>query len=219
MDRARHRYRCHLILLLSLSAALVPLAGCTTLATLAYVIRGTNVEAEYSGLKGKRVAVVCRPTGSLQYSRATVAKDLARRVSTLIGENVRKTTMIDPAKIDEWMDEHTWDDYVEIGEALDADVVVAIDLEQFSLFQGQTLYQGKAVVEVTVYDIQDGGKAVYSKSPPQMLYPPNIGIPTSDKLEAQFRNEFLNNAANEIARYFYAHDTRIDFAKDTQAFQ
>ena len=37
-----------------------------------------------------------------------------------------------------------------------ADMVVGIDLEGFSLFQGQTLYQGKANATVRVYDCQQG---------------------------------------------------------------
>jgi hypothetical protein len=45
----------------------LPLAGCAkVLATAVYVIKGTNVEAEYDGLQEKRVAVVCRQLASLQ---------------------------------------------------------------------------------------------------------------------------------------------------------
>jgi hypothetical protein len=42
--------------------ALLPLlSGCSTLLTVAYLVRPNDVPAEYAGLKGSHVAVVCRP--------------------------------------------------------------------------------------------------------------------------------------------------------------
>ena len=45
--------------------------GCSILPFIAYLYEGLATPAEYDGLKGKRVAVICRPVASLQYqSRA-----------------------------------------------------------------------------------------------------------------------------------------------------
>ncbi len=65
----------------------------------------------------------------------------------------------------EWADENNWDEYVEIGKALNADMVVGLDLEEFSLYQGQTLYQGKANIKIPVYDVAQGKEPVFERQP------------------------------------------------------
>lgn len=216
LGRLIPRYRLALLLCW---VGLMPLAGCTTIASVVYVLKGTNVDAEFDGLKGKRVAVVCRPMAELQYGRTSVAKDIAKQVAYLLRDNVRKIDVIEPSKVNEWMDENTWYEYTEVGEAFDAQMVLAIDLEEFSLFQGQTLYQGRSIVTLNLYDLEDEGKVVYSRNPPQFLFPPNAGVPTSDKPEAEFRSQFITAAATDIAHRFYDYDSRVEFAQDSRAFQ
>ncbi len=204
--------------LLASLALCVPLAGCAkVLATAVYVIKGTNVPAEYEGLKEKKVAVVCRQLASLQYRDSTVPRDLAARVGSLLTQNGKKIEVIDQQKVSEWTDENSWDEFQQIGRALEADVVLAIELEDFKLHQGQTLYQGRANVQLKVYDIKDGGKLVFEKSPRPSIYPPNTGIPASEKQESQFRREYLGILADEIGRHFYEHDSRATFAIDSTA--
>ena len=41
------------------------------------------------------------------------------------------------------------------------------------------------------------------------------GIPTVDKPEPQFRSQFINVLAEQIGRYFYDHDSTVDFASDS----
>lgn len=218
MDRFRSGRRRRAWWLLSCLLVL-PAVGCaSTLATALYVIKGTNVDAEYDGLKGKRVAVVCRQLASLQYRDSTVPRELATQVGNRLGANVSKITIIDQQDVAEWTDENAWEEYTEIGKALEADMVVAIDLEDFKLHQGQTLYQGRANVQIKVYDIKDGNKQVFAKSPRPSIYPPNTGIPTSEKQESQFRREYVAVLAEEIARHFYDHDSRVNFALDSTAF-
>jgi hypothetical protein len=196
----------------------LPLAGCAkVLATAVYVIKGTNVPAEYDGLKEKRVAVVCRQLVSLQYRDSTVPRDLAARVGSLLSTNGKKIQVIDQQQVSEWTDENAWDDFTQIGKALEADMVVAIELEDFKLHQGQTLYQGRANVQIKVYDIKDGGKLVFEKTPRPSVYPPNAAIPTSEKQESQFRREYVGILAEEIAHHFYEHDSRANFAIDSTA--
>jgi hypothetical protein len=196
----------------------LPLAGCAkVLATAVYVIKGTNVPAEYEGLKEKKVAVVCRQLASLQYRDSTVPRELAARVGSLLAQNVKKIEVIDQQDVAEWTDENAWEEFTQIGKALEADMVVAIDLEDFRLHQGQTLYQGRANVQIKVYDMEDGGKVVFEKSPRPSVYPPNTGIPTSEKQESQFRREYVGILADEIGRHFYEHDSRATFAIDSTA--
>jgi hypothetical protein len=205
-------------LALALAMATLPAMGCRgALATAMFLWKGMEVPPDFAELKGKKVAVVCRPVVSLQYRNANVARDLAQHVSTLLQSKVPKIKTIDQRKVTKWADENTWEEYTEVGKAMKADMVVGIDLEGFNLFQGQTTYQGKADATIRVYDCHDGGKVVFEKTLPQCVYPPNIGIPTSDMREADFRREFVTVLADQLARHFYAHDPHADLAQDAAA--
>jgi hypothetical protein len=216
---ARPSIRHGIALLMVLAAALLPAMGCQSLAfTLAYLIKGTDVDPEFDGLKGKHVAVVCRPLASLQYSNSNVARDLAGQVTQLLEQQVPKIKIIDQRKIAKWADENRWEEYTEVGKAMKADVVVGIELESFSLYQAQTLYQGKANAVVQVYDCKNG-KLLFEKAIPQSVYPPNVPIYTSEMPEPQFRKKFVAVLADQIGRHFYAHDPHADLAQDATALE
>ena len=75
---------------------------------------------------------------------SSVARDLAQQVTTLLEKNVPKIQVVDQRKVNKWIDENTWEEYREVGKGVKAEMLVGIDLESFSIYQGQTLYQGKA---------------------------------------------------------------------------
>jgi hypothetical protein len=130
---------------------------------------------------------------------------------------VPKIELVDESEVLEWADENSWDEYPEIGKALDAEMVVGLELEEFNLYQGQTLYQGKANVKIQVYDLSKGTQPVFERHLPQAVYPPNAAIPAGDKPEAHFRRQFIEHLAQLIGRYFYDHDASVDFASDSTA--
>jgi uncharacterized protein YbjQ (UPF0145 family) len=202
------------------SAVLILSGGCqAAIATAMYLIKGTDIPPEYPGLKGKKVAVVCRPITELNYANSGVGRDLVRQISKLLQERVPKIKVIDAQKVNKWCDENTWEEYAEVGKALKADAVVGVELERFSIYQAQTLYQGKANAAVRIYDCKDGGKVLFEKVLPQTLYPPNAYIQTSDVQESEFRREFVVVLADQIARHFYAHDPYADLGQDNSAFR
>lgn len=213
MDRRLVLYCGPLLLLLILVAVLAVSSGCTAVATAMYIVNGPNIEAEFDGLRDKRVAVVCRPLVGLTYRDSSVAKDIARQMNLLLSQKVRNIEMIDQRKVAEWIDENTWDEYTEIGESLEADLVVGVDLEHFGIFEGQTVYQGKANVILKIHDCATGD-VVFERCLPQVVYPPNSPRLTGDQQESDFRREFVGVLADQIARHFYPHDPHADFALD-----
>jgi hypothetical protein len=216
MDRFPSGRRWLHLAVVMLCAASLSLSGCSMLATLAYVIQPNDVKAAYPGLVGKRVAVVCRPVEELHYANANVAQDLAKLVGIKLTKNVKKIEVIDQNEVSQWTDENNWTDYAQIGRALDADMVVAIDLEQFSLNEGPTLYRGSAQINLAVYDVKNKKQQVYHRGMPRAVYPPNTGIPTSDKNEAEFRYQYLEVLSEQVGRHFYDHNARDDFASDSK---
>jgi uncharacterized protein YbjQ (UPF0145 family) len=205
-----------------LAIAIMPAGGCTNaLFTALYALKGMDVDPDFKDLKGKKVAVVCRPIISLNYSNANVGRDLAQQITLLLQTQVPKIKMVDSKKIAKWTDENSWEEFVEVGKAMKADMVVAVDLESFSLYQGQTLYQGKADATVRVYDCSKTGKGkeVFVKNLPQTLYPTSSPLPASERTEPEFRREFVIKLATRIAQNFYAHDPHGELGQDAEAFK
>ncbi|MEX2114953.1 MAG: hypothetical protein WD845_17300 [Pirellulales bacterium] len=217
MDRLRSQSIVMTSMVASLALGLALASGCSVLATAMYIIEGTNTKADFNELKGKRVAVICRPVTSLHFRDSSASRDLAKSVGVLLQKNVPKIELIDQRDVSEWADENSWDEYYEIGQALDADMVVGLELEEFDLYQGQTLYQGKANLKILVYDLSKGTQPVFERHLPQAVYPPNAAIPAGDKPESHFRRQFVDHLAQLIARYFYDHDATVDFASDSTA--
>jgi hypothetical protein len=211
MDRAL--LRAMPVRLLALPA-LALAAGCSFLPTIAYIIKPEDVSAEFDGLAGKRVAVICR-AASLEYADPTVARDLAVRVGALLKKNVRKVSVVDERELADWVDKHDWHDYREVGRALKADMVVGIDLERFELARGSTLLQGQADVRLAVYDVHQGQRLWEPDRSLSVKFPPNSPYSSSDRKEDDFRRQFLDVLAERVARHFYAYDSRKDFALDS----
>jgi hypothetical protein len=192
-----------LLLLLTLSIT----AGCNLVATGMYVFTGNDTPPEFKDLAGKKVAIVCRPVTSLDFNNSSVATMLSQQIAAYLNQNIKNITLIDHRKVSDWCDENTWEEYVDIGKALNADMVLGIDLEEFTLYQGQTLYQGRANLHFAVYDVKKGKIHVWEKYLPQVVYPPTGGVPAGDRPESEFRRKFVATLAERIAQHFYPHDS------------
>lgn len=199
-----------------LAAVLVPTTGCVGLvANLLNVAQGNLVPAKFKGLEEHRVAVVC-VSNSESFGPTTASVALARDVGKMLQQNVRKIQLIDPQTVADWIDKHGWDylDYVALGKGVNAEMLVAIDLDSFSLHEGRTLYRGRADVSITVYDLTQAGKEVFATVAPEIQYPMNSGYQTTEISETAFRRQFLSIIASQIAHNFYAYDVKEDYARD-----
>jgi hypothetical protein len=213
MDRIRCCVGQRLAVSLMLAVLIAP-SGCGWMSVVLYNMNPDDTPPDFKDLQQKKVVIVCRPVVELQFTDSTVPRDLTRQVGALLKQKIRKIEVIDEREVSEWTDENAWQKFTEVGKALKADMVVGIELERFSLQQGPTLFQGNASLRLVVYDMQNGGRQVYDKSLPRVLFPPNTPIPSTDKSEAEFRRQFLTVLAEQVARHFYAHDSREDFATD-----
>lgn len=193
-------------------------SGCGILQTALIVFKGQDVNADYDGLKGKRVAVVCRARDSFNLDGLTASQSLAQEVTSLLRDNVPRVEMISQREVAKWTDLHSDDDYAELGKAMDADMVVGIDIDRFGLQSGATLYQGKADVRITVVDVADEGDVVWDKNLAHIVFP-NNGLPVSEKPLGQFRQQFVGVLAEQIAIHFYKHDAYKLFANDSMSLK
>jgi len=210
---ARALQRCLLALLIPFLCG-----GCSMITTAAYLMRPENdAPAEFKGLRGKHVAVVCKPIVELEFSDASSARELATLVGSQLAGNVRKARLIDQREVARWIDENAWVDYPTLGKSLDADIVVGIDLEEFRMHEGSTLYRGRATANIRVYDVAER-KVLFDKRIDNFVFPGDSAVPSGDQSESQFRALFLKVLAGRIARTFHAYDSRATFAEENLTF-
>jgi len=221
MDRSHARIVAanRIVAFLLAATLLIANSGCPALlATGIYVLDGGNlVPAECDGLKGERVVVMCKPPSSNEYRHAGASRSVAAKVSELLVKNVKNIDVVNPREVDNWVDESDWGDFRELAKAVHADKVVYIELEDFELYKGKTLYQGRADVKVTVYDMRDHAHELWENHLGEVLYPVNSGIPAQDKPVQQFEREFVEIVADRVATNFYRHDPNAEFAMDAMA--
>lgn len=201
-----------LLLALTLSTSV----GCVgILAQMGYWTGGNLVPAEYEGLEGERVAVVC-VSSNASYGVGVEAELLARGVDSLLKENVKKIEIVGQDEIADWVDKNDWDeiDYREVGRGVKADKVVAIDVSGFRLYEGQTLYRGRANVTVTVFDLKEGGKEAFRRRLPEIKFPASGVYHSSETSESAFRRTFIEVISRQVARYFYDFDMADRYGRD-----
>ncbi len=210
MPRLRRRF----LILLAAWAAL-SCTGCVGLvANLIHAGWGDMVPVRFDQLAGRHVAVVCM-TSSASYGNSTAAIEIADRIEGKLRDRIPEIKIIDQQAIELWIDEHQWNeiDYRELGEGIQTDFLIVVDLGEFSLHEGATLYKGRATVGLTVYDIT-AGEVVYQIDSTELSYPINGGQHSADTTEDAFRSRFLEIIASQVARHFYSYDVKEDYGRD-----
>lgn len=204
--------------LLALLVLVAGSSGCAVLYQLAYG-DGSKIEAKYQGLKGQRVAVVCMMNPS-NYGDGATSTIIAERVAGILRGNVKNIEVVRQDEVSDWMDTNQWDktDYIEIGQGVDADMLVAIDVERFSTHESKTLLKGRADVTTTVYDIARDGREVFRTRERDFTFPKSHAIPAIANDSGDFEMKFLELLAQRIGKNFYDYRFADDFAKDAAAY-
>lgn len=195
--------------------------GClhSILATGIYLWQGGNVvPPQYEKLEKERVVVICRPPSSNEYRHAGASRMIGKRISKLLGENVKKIDVVSSSEVDNWIDEEDWENFKDLGTAVKATRIVYVELDSFELYKGTTLYQGDADVKVTVYTKNGHDwEEDWSRNVGQVLFPQHAGIPAADKSVNDFQAQFVEVVSTQVATLFYKHDPNAMFALDAVA--
>ena len=202
----------------ALGCLLIPAGGCVSLAAnLLHAIHGNNRPAEFEGLKGQKVAIVCGTDGGMG-SDANSAM-LTSYIHAALNTNVKDIDIVRQSEVERWLDSHGRSDadYQEVGKGVGADRVLAVEVLNLSLKNGATLYKGQSDISVTVYDVPAGGKILYRKQIPEFVFPKMGGPTITDISEAKFRARYLTIVASTVSGLFYDVDATADFALDPTA--
>jgi hypothetical protein len=211
----RSLYR--IVVALILAAVVTTSGGCVGLtAQLIYMIKGGHkIDPDYKGLEGKRVAVLC-VSGASSYGPNSVCAMLQRSVATILREKGDDIDVIHEDEIADWIDTNGWDqmDYREIGRGVDAERVVAIDIDGLRLHEGRTLYKGRVNYTVSVYDMEQEGTVVFRRTVEDFAFPQNSARHATEMSEASFRRLFVTVLSQHVAKYFCAYHLEDEFARD-----
>lgn len=192
-------------------------AGCIPfVANMIHAVKGNDLPPEYPGLKDQRVALITVSDTS-QYSDDVAARMLSRYLDEILLRKVKDIRMVREDEIDQWRDTQGYNDidYVSLGRGVKADKVVAVEMTNLRLRDGQTLYRGHADVTIAVHDVVDGS-LVFRRSLDDYSYPVTAGIPVTETNEDRFRRLFLSELASRVARFFHPYDFRDSVASDAR---
>ncbi|MEQ8790871.1 MAG: hypothetical protein RIC55_31705 [Pirellulaceae bacterium] len=212
----RFRFSAAGLLLIAITVAGVLTApGCIGFTSHVLWWMGADIDpAEFDGLEGQTVAVVCESPDSA-YGPDSETEAVAREVEKILRYKVSRITMIRYDQVAAWMDRNGSHeiDFRAIGKGVKADRVVAVKLKSFSVHENTTLYQGKADYELAVYDVASGD-VVYDDQEPDFQYPTKDAYHMTEMSEAKFQREFIRWLSADIARRFHSNELPQYFEKE-----
>lgn len=215
VDHSQHAITFRFWLLLASLLVTCGNLGCArVVANLVHAIQGNDTPAEFEGLKGKRVAVVCATDEGIGSDANGIL--LSRYVRELLEIKIDKIDLVSQEEIDKWSlgANEGRNDYTDIGQGVKADYLIAIEMLNMSLQDGATLFQGKSDLSLAVYDMNKSGKVVFRRNVPQYTFPSLQGASALETDETKFRKIYLTRVANRLARYFYPYEIGADVAAD-----
>lgn len=197
--------------------------GCNPLTTIGFIFhRDAKIPAEYP-LRPKegpkkdkdeeiKVLVICgqRPGGGIPFEFAGLDRELATTIAKRMPEeakaNKEQVAVIPPAKFDKFkIDNPNWRTMRpdQIGKRLGADYVLDVMVANVQVYQPGSrnmLYEGRAEVEVLVYDLI-GGSGEPQHYPHQFIYRPNHTPDATDSTGVNlnlYKQGFVDRLAMEI---------------------
>ena len=200
---------------------MAPLSGCAGLiAYPLYVIKGDSVPANYDKLASKRVAVICKSASSASGPNSPESL-INRHFSQILQERVSDVEIVPVEEVADWIDRNNWNeiDCVEVGRGVNADAVVLLAVESFSLKDSPTLFKGRSTVTTKVYDLTQDGKVDYQGNTFDFAYPQNGGRHTTELSDAAFQRQFTKVLSHHLAKDFFKYDKSEDYAQDATLIQ
>jgi len=196
--------------LMGVALMAIACSGCNAVILAGYLIGGPpTIKPEFMvqtnmSLKDddKTVAVVCYAPKELKFDVDDVDAQLALHVAHRL--NSHDIKVLNPQRVQKWLDNNDdWYSPSEVGEALEADWVVYIDMREYTLYEkGSTnLYRGRTTAMVQVVDMSDG-EVVFDKELVS-VYPLRAPKPTGEISRERFKALYLSRLSEEIGQLFY----------------
>ncbi len=191
----------------------ITMTGCNYAILLGYLIGGPpSIEPDFDVMtnqsmsdKEVSVCVVAFAPTELKWDFPKIDHELSKYVAYRLVEHEIK--VVNPDQVKAWLNANPdWDKAEEIGEALDCNYVIYIDMNDFHLYEenSTTLYRGRSECYISVFEMdEDGfGDKIYSKEV-NSKYPIRAPRSTSEMSLDTFKREYLSRLSKEIGWLFY----------------
>lgn len=211
--------------LLVAATALLSLAGCDPRTLLYFLQADTpSIPAPGPDLTGKKVVVVSHAVSGALAEFQTLDRDMASEVVSLLRAKVKKIEVIPMDKVWAWTESHpNWSDPAELLKEFEADVVIFLEIEGFSVQNAGDLnvLQGaaKTHIQVTERSYPKNSKGKPEKDKPKESkkiydeytdteFPVRGPIPyDSGVSRGAFKSKFLKVTSAEVSWHFVGHNS------------
>lgn len=211
------------------SVGLVTLgAGCDPRALL-YFLQPfePTIQPPCASLKGKKVVVLAHAAAG-QGATEGIDRELALELGKALKKSVKKIEVVPPEKVNLWVEAHPgYTDPSEAARAFDADAVVFLEIEKFSIENPSSpdLFQGESKIHVKVFELalptDEKGNPIEGQPRETLVihdeyvdtqFPRVQGsIPQSAQVNRNaFRNRFFDVVVAEVSWNFIEHASGDD---------
>jgi hypothetical protein len=198
---------------LTLTASLVTQQGCSQFMLLGLLVGGPpHIEPDFDRESGdslvgteSKVAVICYADPEIKLKYSKIDTEVATYVARLM--QINRIKVAEPDYVRAWLDEHPdWETAEDVGEALECDYVIEIELVDFDLYEphSSTLFRGRTTAYVNAHRMSDGAKSerIFTKDV-NFMFPTKVPRSTYEQTELDFKREFLSRLGEEIGFMFY----------------
>ncbi len=195
------------------------LAGCQGFYFLTDPDKTETVEAEYGKISGRKVAVLVWADQSIhdEFPRAT--RSVCRAVTHYLTKNLPEADIVSARKVDDFTADtgRAWEGMGnnEICEALDCELVLRIDLLEFTSRASDTPELRKARIDATLNLYECGEdeiiEAVYEDEL-KVTFPPKALHGVQSMTETDLIHEVVEHFAQVTSRKFHAHEVKMQDA-------
>jgi hypothetical protein len=197
------------------------LGGCSGMRYLGYLAApepgSKKVPAEFTGLEGRRVAIVIFADQRVQYENPQARLTLGSVVRAKMNEHLKNVSVVDPAKVVRYQDENAhWEtlDKAELAKQFGADFVLYITLVEYSTREigSIDLYRGRITAQCGLYEAgkSDEEGRVWSCDRIAVVYPEAapVGVPGESGRSVREAAERL--WADALVKKFYEHKEPVE---------
>ncbi|MGQ0637524.1 MAG: hypothetical protein ACT4QC_23195 [Planctomycetaceae bacterium] len=221
---SRRPCRGRLPLVVAIAAAMLTgLSGCQIVIGVLMMLKGLpTIESDFTqktkkelSEKNKRVVILSSSTGTAQAEDASLDFDFVTEISRRL--RLQKINVVDSHEINRYIDDNGQitdeTDLAEIGPKFKADYIILFKFDEFGYREPNSvhLYRGHARGKVVVVELKGEGadgkriaKTIY-KQPFDSKYPVLQPIQSDQESASVFRQRYVAQLSEELARLFYDH--------------
>jgi hypothetical protein len=209
-----------IVLCVVLAAAAVLPVGCSGLKFWSYVFFGDSgkrkVDAEFEGLRNKRVAVVVYADQRVYYEHPDVDLKLGYAMRGQLTKHVDGVSVVDPRTVIAYQDSDlNWAAMpkTELARKFNADYVLMINIPEFSTSEPGTvrLFRGNVVASPALYkaDAEEGNACVWYQDAIRVTWPEESQGKYGQS-DADVKNTTIAKLADRLTKYFYDHEVAVE---------